>query len=191
MNRSWILKQLVGVSMLSLILAIPAHADTIRSLNMTFQSGATFSGTVTFVDDYSSVLDVTGTLTGYNFGTNGYTGSGSDAINWVWANGTNFSTGAFNYSTFLMDGPGSGYTSTGGYSNWIQLAYNYSAQPTLSFTSGVSSGNTDNFVDYEDPMVSGSFGQVSQVPEPGSVLPAFLVGLAFIGILGYRLERLA
>lgn len=143
-----------------------AQAQVTRGLNMTFASGATFNGTVTFANDYSSVLDVTGTLHGYT--TFGFDGVSDDTIDWVWASGANFSSGSGNYSTFLMDGPGSGYNSFGGYSNWIQLAYNYSSAPTLLFTSGVSVNGTDNFVDYSDPMVGGSFSDNGAVPEPAS-----------------------
>jgi len=147
------------------IVGTSAQAQVTRSLDMTFQSGATFSGTVTFTNDYSSVLDVTGNLHGYS-SSGGFDGTSDDSINWVWNGGSNFSTGDGNYSTFLMDGPGSGYDSFGGYNNWIQLAYNYSNAPTLLFTSGVSYGGTDNFIDYNDPMVRGSFS--GAVPEPAS-----------------------
>lgn len=164
--------------------ATGAKADVTRHLDMTFQSGATFSGNVTFLNDYSAITGVSGILTGYQFGTNTYVGGGAtDSINWVWANGANFSSGTDNYSDFLMDGPGSGYNSTGGYSNWIELAYNYSSAPALSFTSGVSYGGTDNYVDYNDPMVKGSFS--AGVPEPATwammIFGVSLLGLALRG----------
>jgi len=141
----------------------PAQAGDLH-VSMLFQSGATFEGTVSFTGDYSKVTDVTGTLHGYAY-LGGFDGTSDDSINWVWENGDNFSTGTDNYSTFLMDGAGSGYTETGPFSHWIQFAYNYGAAPTLSFTSGVSYGETDNFVDYSDPLVSGHIGPV---PEPAS-----------------------
>jgi hypothetical protein len=174
MKKSNCLKATALYTMLTFaIFAAPAQASVVQSVNMTFQSGATFSGQVTFANDFSIVEAVTGTLNGYQFGTNGYLGSGSDSINWVWSNGANFSSGADNYSTFLMDGPGSGYSNSGIYSNWIQFAYNYSGAPNLTFTSGVSYGAYDNYVDYQDPLVSGSIGAV---PEPGSLT---LLGLGF------------
>ena len=168
----------------------PAFASQQLNVQMTFQSGASFSGIVTFTDDYSSVLDVDGTLTGYQYSTNGYLGSGTDAINWVWNNGSNAATGAGNYSTFLMDGAGSGYTPTGSggiygnYSNWIQLSYNYSAAPVLLFTSGVG-GSGPNAVDYVDPMVAGFFSAVSGVPEPAT----WAMMLLGFGGIGFAVRR--
>jgi hypothetical protein len=151
----------------SFVGAMPAQADVTRTLSMNFASGAHFTGTVTFVDDYSKLTGVSGTLFDYTFET-GYTGSGSDSINWVWNDGANFSSGDGNYADWLMDGPGSGYSGTGGFFNYILLAYNYSNAPTLLFTTGVT-GYGDNYINYNDPMVSGSFGDVSSpAPEPAS-----------------------
>ncbi len=163
-----------------------ASATVVRSVSMSFQSGAMFTGTVTFADDYSSVLDVNGILTGYQYGTFGYQGSGSDTINWIWSNGDNYSSGAGNYSTYLMDGPGSGYTSAS-YSNWIEFAYNYSSAPILTFTAGASGDGYDNFIDYVDPMVSGNIGAT---PLPAA-LPLFASGLGGLGFLGWRRKRKA
>ena len=164
---------LTGATLISAsFISIGANAVT-NAVNMTFQSGATFSGLVTFANDYSYVTGVNGTLTGYQPNTPGYVGSGSDSINWVWANGQNFSTGIGNYSTFLMDGAGSGY-SGGSYTNFIQFAYNYLAVPVLSFSSGASIYATDNFIDYSDPMVSGTIGSSQSLIKTllgGSVMP--------------------
>lgn len=179
MNKSII----SGATLLTaLFLSAGANATVTAPVTMTFQSGATFSGNVTFANDYSYVTDVTGILTGYQDGISGYTGSGSVTINWVWASGFNFSSGTDNYSTFLMDGPGSGYASYGSYSNWIQFAYNYTSAPTLLFTSGMSVDGTDNFIDYNDPMVSGTIGLV---PEPET----YAMLLAGLGLLGFSVSR--
>jgi hypothetical protein len=178
---------LLGAALAGSMLVGGAAQAAVEEVNMTFQSGATFSGEVTFASDYSYVTAVSGTLTGYQYGTTGYVGSGSDSINWVWGNGANFSSGAGNYSTFLMDGPGSGYVSTGGYSNWIQLSYNYSAAPVLTFTSSASYGGTDNFVDYNDPLAHGS---ISGVPET-STWVMMLAGFAVLGFVGHRRSKAA
>jgi hypothetical protein len=154
-----------------------ASANVVESIDMQFQSGATFVGDVTFTDNFSAATAVSGTLSGAGYGT--------DSINWVWSNGTNYSTGANNYSDFLMDGPGSGYVSTGSYNNWIQLSINYADPNQLVFASGVSYGSFDNFVDYVDPMVSGSINGVSAVPEAGT-WAMLMLGL---GAVGFALRK--
>jgi hypothetical protein len=62
-----------------------ANASVVEEVNMTFASGATFSGDVTFANDFSSYTAVTGTLSGGPYGV--------DSINWVWDT-QNWSTGA-------------------------------------------------------------------------------------------------
>jgi hypothetical protein len=161
-------KTLIAIAA-GLAFAGAAHADVNANVNMTFASGGTFSGVVTFADDYSSYNAVTGTLLG---GTNSY----NSVISWVWST-TNQSTGADNFSNWLMDG-----TSGSSYSRFIQLAYNYTNAPVLAFTSGVSYGNFDNYVNYSDAMVSGS---IAAVPEPES----FALMLAGLGLMGAIVRR--
>ncbi len=180
---------LLGAAVASLMLIGGAANATVHStVEMTFASGATFDGTITFSSGAESIVAVTGMLTGYEYGTYGYVGYGSDSINWVWDN-NNYSSGVSNYSNFLMDGPGNAYFGgNGGYTNWIQFAYNYSAAPVLTFTSGVSYGETDNYVNYSDPMVSGSISNA--VPET-STWVMMLAGFAGLGFLGYRRNKAA
>ncbi|MFP5392010.1 MAG: PEP-CTERM sorting domain-containing protein [Gammaproteobacteria bacterium] len=49
--------------------ALPASADVVTHLTETFQSGATFSGTLTFADGYTNLLDAHGVLSGADYGT--------------------------------------------------------------------------------------------------------------------------
>lgn len=151
-------------------LSAGAYASQTKNVSMTFESGGVFSGVVTFADDFSSYSAVNGTLTG---GTNGY----NSAITWVWSLGSNYSSGTNNFSSFLMDG-----SEAGGWSNFIQFAYNYSSAPVLSFTSGVSSGGFDNYVNYIDPMVRGS---IAAVPEP-ETYAMLLAGLGLMGVVARR-----
>lgn len=154
------------------VLSTGAYASKLETVNMTFASGGVFSGVVTFADDYSSYSAVNGTLTG---GSNNY----NSAITWVWDT-SNWSSGAGNYSNWLMDG-----TDHGNYRNWLQLAYNYTNAPILSFTSGVSYGQFDNFVNYRDQMISGSIGDVSAVPLPAAA-PLMLSALGAFGLAARR-----
>jgi hypothetical protein len=81
-----------------------AQADVILQVDMTFESGATFSGQVTFLDNFSRYIAVAGTLYGYQYGVSGYTDAAdSDSINWVWS-ADNYSIGPKNFSNWLMDG---------------------------------------------------------------------------------------
>ena len=165
---------LISAALAATFATTTANAAIIVPLVMNFQSGATFTGSVTLANDYSYALDVTGLLSGGPYG--------SVPITWVWSNGRNFSSGAYNYSTFLMDGPSPGGYVSAPYNYFIQFAYNYSAAPTLTYTTGVSSGGTDNYINYVDPLVSGSIGAV---PEP----QAWVMLIAGFGLVGAAARR--
>jgi hypothetical protein len=157
-------KNILAAAALAVTCVAPslAHADVVEHLTMNFTSGATFSGNVTMADDFSHYTAVTGTLSGGGYGT--------DSFGWIW-NSYNFSSGPQNYSDFLMDNSGG---------NWIQLAINYSNPQHLTFTTGVSYGATDNYIDYRDAMVSGSIRNLSAVPEADS-FAMLLLGLGVVG----------
>jgi hypothetical protein len=80
-----------------------AQASIALDVNETFASGATFTGTVTMTDGFGYATDVTGTLTDYQYGL-GFTGTGSDLIDWIWEPGTNYDTNSpTTFGTFLME----------------------------------------------------------------------------------------
>jgi hypothetical protein len=174
------------------LVASVARADNIDTVTMNFASGATFTGTVAFAPDYSYVTGVVGTLTGYQFGTAGPLGSGSDAISWVWQPvGFNFAADPGNFGTYLGDG--AGFTSYDPFiNNLIQFTYSYGdGFPILVSTdsnfigpaNGVLYIDPTSGVDALDPMTSGS---IVATPEPGSLL---LLGAGLAILLKARLKK--
>jgi PEP-CTERM motif len=168
------------------LLAAPTavSAQTTRTVYMTFESGATFSGDVTFTSNYSAIIGVDGVLTGYQYGSYGYVGGdATDVIDWVWGDGANYATGTDNVDSELMDGAGSGYSNTQSPTNWIDFGYNYSDAPDLTFLA-VAPGSSINTIDLDsDPMVSGVVSGGS-VPEP----EAWVLMLLGVGLTGASLR---
>ena len=117
-----------------LVAATPAKADNVEYVNLTFQSGATFVGTLDFNSGYSQITGVSGTLTDYmsapwnpaltplwsgpaclspSTGPTGacpylnYQSGSSDYFSWIWAPGTNSASDPDDFATSLMDGTSS------------------------------------------------------------------------------------
>ncbi len=151
--------------------AVPLPTET---LNETFASGATFTGTLTFLSDYSNLTAVTGTLSGGPYGT--------DSINWIWDPTINFASGfGPQYGgNFLMDGTTCG-NQCGSYTNFITITWDFSAAPNLTLQSpgGLLAAEGGNNVNYADPLVSGTFSP--SVPEPGTLV---MFGSGVIGLAG-------
>ena len=149
-----------------------ANASVVKAVNLNFASGATFSGSVTFANDFSSYSAVSGILRGYSLTSSYYNPTATDSINWVWDT-TNYATGSKAFSNFLMDG-----SRNRSYNHWITFGYNYNANGITMFRGGYNYGSRNN-VDYSDRFTTGT---VSSVPEP-ALLTLFglgLVGVAFI-----------
>jgi hypothetical protein len=160
---------LVAAAVLALT-ACSANASVVDIVDMTFQSGATFAGTVTFANDFSSVVGVNGVLTGYQFGDPTYLSSFSDAINTPNTTFPEF-TGPGTLGTYLLDGPDPNY------SHFIVFTYDYSGAPTLTF----SSDGFGNSIDSSDPFVSGSISAAATpLPATWTMLLLGLAGLGFI-----------
>ena len=113
--------------------------------------------------------------TGYQYGTTRYVGTGSDVIDAVFSLNTNYSTGPSIYGTFLLDGPSDGSNAF----HFVQLTYDYTNAPALVFADA-SAGifDTGNYVDYQDPLVSGSIGAVPEL----STWIMLLIGFVGLGL---------
>ncbi|HRE18077.1 MAG TPA: PEP-CTERM sorting domain-containing protein [Rhodocyclaceae bacterium] len=166
-------KFLAAIAMLG-ILSAPAQADITTNLNLSFASGATWNGTVTFFDNYLGLKSANGT----------YSGNGT-LYSWTWWNGTgqtnpqDFDGDASTYEDILMGGGAApGWTEFIGIS-WFHgslgdapiLNLSVLANPSANYWKSNSNG---------DIIVSGSFGEV---PEPASLA---LFGLALAGVAGLR-----
>jgi hypothetical protein len=148
--------------------AVPAHADIVKSVELNFASGAVYTGTITFADDLSAMLDANGTLSGGAWGVRN--------INWTWwvgtaqANPQDFDGNAATHEDWLMDG------TPGSWEIYLGLSWTVPANGVLDFQmvpdvdlyhAGVN--QADALIGYQvDP---------SRVPEPASLA---LVGAALL-----------
>lgn len=149
------------------IASLPSLVANIVHLESTYASGATFSGDLTFTAGYDNLVAVDGTLSGGVYGTR--------AISWIWNPGTNFASsyGPQYGGNFLMDG------SSGSWSYFITLTWDFSAAPNLALVtpaSNILAALGGNNVSYTDAMVSGRF---ASVPE-GNTYGVALGGLALV-----------
>jgi hypothetical protein len=151
-----------------------ANALVIKAADFTFQSGAQFTGQISFLDDLSAVAGVAGTLTGYQDGIFGYSGSGSVAINSLGLGGVDLNPLPNQVATFLSNG-----VSISLFSHFLSFAYDLALAPNILLApGGTGSGFVIN-VDFGDSLVEGS---LSEVPVPASLL-LLLSGLAGIGMM--------
>jgi hypothetical protein len=150
----------------------PVQASFTETLQETFQSGASFSGTITFDSATFTATGVTGTLSGYQYGTTGFVGgSATDNINWVFDPTFNSSTLPL-VSTILVDADPnspSAFGTPGGIYNSIFVTLDFSnpLAPVFTTTPGDNSVN------------------LSDAPVP---IPATL-SLIALGGLGMRFKR--
>lgn len=192
---------------LGLCLAVSANlalADPVYSVNMTFQSGATFQGDMTLSSGYNYVESVSGTLYGYSPTSYAYSPGKTDPITWIWTDygaypiGYNYSTtGGSVFGTFLMDGSSSYFY------NWIEFTYNYSGSPNIVFAPNASLNdplypaiypadgvnNNDPGVSAADLLVAGSITLQADPPPTPEPSTLSLLLLAFVALGTTALAR--
>ena len=168
--------------------ASAAKADAIYDINVAFQSGTTFTGTVTFSDDLSTMTGVDGTLNGYTWTPAALTAlpttlSGSDHIGWVWPGGCG------DGSECLMDSPSQNYvsgvtnpTQDTGFQYWIWLYWNSSTgTPVItSDATDTTEVSFDHNGGVNDPMKSST---LTRVPEPATLA---MVGSGLLSLGFFR-----
>jgi hypothetical protein len=179
MKKQFVVSLAIGIGLLSV--AGTAMSSVTENLSETFQSGAQFSGQLTFSDNtYSDITGVTGILSGGSYG--------SDSINWVWYRneygensallGTNTSGYAV-YADFLMDG------TFPSYDKFIETDWYYNGS-YLFLDNSFGSANTGlpaNAINYQDQVVSYQFSEGSAAtPEPATM---FLFGTGLAGLAGF------
>ena len=166
----------VLVIVLSLVLySGSASAILTEQVNAIFQSGATFTGLLTFTDGYNAVTAVDGTLAGGSLDVSPY------AINWVWF-GVPTSVGPGVNADFLM---GPAYNN-GTQQHYIELDWDIN-KTTLVLDNTYSfygQGYLPNAIDNLDQIVS---YQATRVPEPMALL-LFAPGLAGLWTLRRKLK---
>jgi PEP-CTERM motif len=152
--------RVVPVLAVAFLSVAPSYASVVQTVQETFQSGAVFSGSLTFTDDFSNVTAVDGWLTGGVYGV--------DHINWIFDTVSTTYAASFGgqfRENFLMNG------TPGSYTNFIEFTWDFSSAPNLVIATPAADalnyygGNNVGFV---DPLVGGpgSIGSMSIGPIP-------------------------
>jgi hypothetical protein len=178
-----------------------AWADISQNVSETFKSGATFNGTVTFLNDYSNLTGVNGILSGGNGVGTGGLGYGNDAITWIFYPPNNYASsyGPQYGENFLMDGPPCSVANVAAgncdtFTNFIEFTWDHSGAPNLVFANpgGVLGDPNNSFtggnnVSDDDALVSGTIGGGNATPEPSY----FAVGAGIVALIGFRKLRIS
>lgn len=153
---------LTFVAAASVFSTAPASAAVTTTLTETFASGATFTGQLTFSDNYNSLLDVDGQLTGGGYG--------NVHFGWTWnarsnTTGVDFDGNTATREDWLMDGDISG-----SYRYYLGLSW-YGDKQNLSLVLSPQTSVYYAGINQSDAAVT---AKVGEVPEPA--------GLALLGL---------
>jgi hypothetical protein len=178
-------KRLLAIAAAALLLQVStASANTDVTLHEDFASGAVFNGTLTFSNNYDTLLGATGLLTGGTYGT--------ENINWTWWNGNGWPATAIDYDgipntyeDWLMNGaPPDNWSTYIGISWYFPVGsqgLTLALSPAASiYNAGINGSPDDSTVG--DPAVR---YQVGAIPEPES----YAMLLAGLGLLGFAARR--
>ncbi len=154
-------RSLIALTATALV-AGAAHADIVDTISLAYQSSASFDGTLVLSNDFSSVVSLTGTLSGYDQTVTGFLGAGFSDL-FSAPSPPNFSVDPNTFFTQLTDGA----------YNFLDFGYSFDS-------SGITLTSAYNDVDYLDTMLSAS---VTSVPEPGTLA---LLALGLFGVTATR-----
>jgi hypothetical protein len=175
---------IAGIALAGLIGVTAAKASTIETVYWTLANGAVFSGTLTFSNaSLTTLTGVDATLTDYDFGTKGFTGTGSDLMDAVVISGIGASTGR---SYEVSDGNSSHPLKE----NTFSFDLNISNPLDVTLVTGndilgLPHTGADAALDATAPKQQGQAsetnGSLAFAPEPGSFL---LLGSGLFGLVG-------